>query len=61
VDWSLRLVPPGMSSAISLKKSGCEPITIGCSPERRTGGCFIRRNDIGKQAAAKLVGHVTFD
>lgn len=38
----------GMSSAISLKKNGWEPIVIERAPERRTGGYFIGSNDIGK-------------
>ncbi|MFC3071569.1 FAD-dependent monooxygenase [Shinella pollutisoli] len=44
----------GMSSAISLKKNGWEPIIVERAPERRTGGYFIGLNDIGKEAAEKL-------
>lgn len=44
----------GMSSAISLKRNGWEPIIIERARERRTGGYFIGLNDIGKDAAEKL-------
>lgn len=44
----------GMSSAISLKKNGWEPVIVERAPQRRTGGYFIGLNDIGKEAARKL-------
>lgn len=44
----------GMASAISLKKSGWEPVIVERATERRTGGYFIGLQDAGKEAAEML-------
>lgn len=44
----------GMSSAISLKNNGWEPIIVERASKRRTGGYFVGLNDIGKEAARGL-------